>query len=428
MAETSIEWCRYTFNPVRGCQKVSAGCKICYAERQSKRNPKVLGEWGPKGRRAVAAESYWREPYKWNREAERGGTQQTVFCASLADVGEDRPEWVEPRSRLQTVIRETPWLVWLLLTKRPENIPRLFPDFMTDPPQNVMWGTSIEDQPNADLRIPYLMELPGPLFLSCEPLLGPIDLVGWGELSASVDVESFPKCWDDYVWPKWVPQKERDMVVKFYSWGMRHPKTYAQAMEGVGYNPPANGSWVGVRYIGKNLITGLVTKPDDPRAAKHGRFLFRWNNMGSVITDEGESLCVSFGPGVSWLQNWLCPDGEYRQRIRWVIVGGESGPGARPMYPDWVRSLRDQCLAWETPFLFKQWGDYMPESQGCPGALSSKTAKTALYVDPDGSTRPARYGARKDGYTVQRVGKKKAGRLLDGRTWHQFPEWPGVSS
>ena len=103
--------------------------------------------------------------------------------------------------------------------------------------------------------------------------------------------------------------------------------------------------------------------------------------------------------------------------LHWVIVGGESGPGARPMRPDWARSLRDQCQAAGIPFFFKQWGAWAPESV----ANSVKAARSAIYADVDGSTRPAATGARGDSVTMQRVGKKAAGRMLDGREWNEFP-------
>lgn len=84
--------------------------------------------------------------------------------------------------------------------------------------------------------------------------------------------------------------------------------------------------------------------------------------------------------------------------IHWVICGGESGPKARPMHPDWARSLRDQCSAAGVPFFFKQWGEYWPE-------------------EPADGRSPEVQHAR-----LWRVGKKKAGRVLDGRTHDEFPQ------
>jgi hypothetical protein len=120
MAETTkIQWTDHTFNPWRGCTKVSPGCAHCYAETQSKRNPKVLGVWGDAGTRPVASESYWRQPVAWDRIAKAEGRRRRVFCASLADVFEDRPELAAPRVRLLALAALTPHLDWLFLTKRP---------------------------------------------------------------------------------------------------------------------------------------------------------------------------------------------------------------------------------------------------------------------------------------------------------------------
>lgn len=184
MAENSkIEWTHHTFNPWRGCTKVSAGCANCYAEAMSKRNPATLGVWGDAGTRVIAAENYWRQPLKWDRDAETAGERRRVFCASLADVFEDRPELIEPRERLFSLIDRTPHLDWLLLTKRPENIVRLWPMGWYDGGlgqftwPNVWIGTTVENQEQADKRVPELLNVPARVkFLSCEPLLGPLDL------------------------------------------------------------------------------------------------------------------------------------------------------------------------------------------------------------------------------------------------------------
>jgi len=170
----------YTFNPWRGCVKISPACANCYAEKTSKRNPKVLGEWGYGTNRSHAAPSYWNLPLRWNKEAEKAGERRKVFCASLADVFEDRSDLVEARHRLFCLIMKTPHLDWLLLTKRPENIrPHLEEIDVWDelPLSNVWFGTTVENQEYANLRIPSLMKIPGPVrFLSVEPMLGPVNL------------------------------------------------------------------------------------------------------------------------------------------------------------------------------------------------------------------------------------------------------------
>lgn len=101
--------------------------------------------------------------------------------------------------------------------------------------------------------------------------------------------------------------------------------------------------------------------------------------------------------------------------IKWVICGGESGPGARAMHPDWARSLRDQCQAAGVPFFFKQWGEYVaPEQNVC--ALHSSGAHHYVsdgHVHSEGCPNAKQF--------VVKVGKKAAGRLLDGREWNEFP-------
>ncbi len=182
---SNIEWTHHTFNPWRGCTKVSQGCKHCYADTLSRRNPTVLGIWGPNGSRPIAAESYWKEPLKWNKAAEKAGERHRVFCASLADVFEG-PETMPAdavasvaaaRERLFALIKQTPHLDWLLLTKRPENIPAMLPADWGNGYANVWLGTSVENQEAADQRIPVLTEVPAKVrFLSCEPLLGPLNI------------------------------------------------------------------------------------------------------------------------------------------------------------------------------------------------------------------------------------------------------------
>ncbi len=179
MAENSnIAWTHHTFNPWRGCVKVSAGCKHCYAEQLvTKRQGLPL--WGLTAERRVAAESTWKEPLRWNRKAQEAGERHRVFCASLADVFEDRPDLREPRARLFRLIEATPHLDWLLLTKRPERMVDLAIDvgWVGRWPSNVWAGTTVEDQEQAAARIPHLLRVPARVrFLSCEPLLEAVNL------------------------------------------------------------------------------------------------------------------------------------------------------------------------------------------------------------------------------------------------------------
>lgn len=224
MAEnTKIQWTTHTWNPWWGCTKVHAGCAFCYAEKWDARwggdhwdkNPRrmVLGEWG--------------KPAKWDKAARETGIISPVFCASMCDLFEEydgpvvnqsgdrlylaidggvraspsdsnvmarQPGVSEDdvysnefaskhavtvgwlRGRVFRMIEETPNLLWQLLTKRPENVTSMVPlAWLDNWPRNVITGTSPCNQATANANIPNLMRVPGRRFLSCEPLLGPID-------------------------------------------------------------------------------------------------------------------------------------------------------------------------------------------------------------------------------------------------------------
>ena len=124
-------------------------------------------------------EKHWSEPLRWNLEAGGSGERARVFCASMADVFEDRPELDVWRTRLWELIEQTPSLDWLLLTKRPELISGAVP-WRTNWPRNVWLGTTVEDQERADERLPILASIPAAVrFISAEPLLGGLDIARW---------------------------------------------------------------------------------------------------------------------------------------------------------------------------------------------------------------------------------------------------------
>ena len=287
MAENSkIEWTDNTANFWWGCFKVSPGCQNCYADAWASRWGKSI--WGPaKTTSREYKKEVWAELPKWNERAQATGKRERVFVMSMGDFFEDHPQVTEWRDRALALIQECHHLDFQVLTKRPENVVRMietsnshsFSDadmwFYAHP--HVWIGTSVENQEQADKRIPELLKIPAAVrFLSCEPLLGPVDLF------------------------------------------------YVDACE----------------------------------------------------------------------------------YIHWVIVGGESGHNARPMHPQWVRDIRDQCVAAGVPFLFKQWGEW----------ASDCLCDTPEPCRDIGRPSPGLPGV------MFRCGKNKAGRLLDGRTWDEFPE------
>jgi protein gp37 len=327
---TEISWTDHTFNPWWGCVRVSPGCVHCYAETFDKRVHGVgKGHWGVKAGRRFFGDAHWNGPLKWNREAERDGVRRRVFCASMADVFEDRDELVEHRARLFLLIQNTPHLDWLLLTKRPENMVRLAADLgwegpYSSPradsrpwPDNVWAGCTVEDQQRANERIPELLRVPAAVrFLSCEPLIGPVDL-------------------DRIVF------SEEDQQIRM------------------------------------NCLTGEAVVTNSDSAAAY---------------DDG------------------------LPSIHWVICGGESGHGARPMHPWWARTLRDACQAAGVAFHFKQHGEF------CPTEYNAGDAPLFLnLMNGEGWAAGANTHAFGDGQYAVRLGKHRSGRLLDGRTWDEWP-------
>lgn len=177
--ETGISWTHHTFNPWWGCTAISPGCDHCYAETFDKR---VGGaHWGKDAPRRLFGEKHWNEPRKWNEAAQKAGERRRVFCASMADIFDaDAPEG--QRERLWPLIRETPWLDWLLLTKRHGRIARNLPADWGDGYANVWLGVTVDDRRNGLPRVDVLRTIPARVrFLSVEPLLedlGAVDLSG----------------------------------------------------------------------------------------------------------------------------------------------------------------------------------------------------------------------------------------------------------
>jgi protein gp37 len=118
--------------------------------------------------------------------------------------------------------------------------------------------------------------------------------------------------------------------------------------------------------------------------------------------------------------------------LDWVICGGESGPGARPMHPDWARGLRDQCQEADVPFFFKSWGEWHPRYEdefetvcqvcGCSEERACEGGCYWVSCELCSQCENVKAHVFEDNNVVYRRGKKRAGRLLDGRTWDQFPE------
>lgn len=325
--KSKIEWTEASWNPIVGCDKVSPGCKHCYAIRDAHRmagnpNPKISSIY--EGLTVMNGSPNWTgmvrfieerltQPLRWKRP-------RRIFVNSMSDLFH-KEIFVETIARIFAVMAACPEHTFQVLTKRAErlsllndpNFQRLVFNEAGDfthaydgewPLPNVWLGVSCENQQTANERIPELLETPAAVrWLSLEPLLEMIDL------------------------------------------GIPMPFVNSKSEDG----------------------------------------------------------------------------------IHWVVVGGESGHDARPMREDWVVRLRDQCVAVGVPFFFKQWGRYAPRThQEANDAFDSDS----VWVFPNGDIEATTFllgdlclwDYPRNGFALMGdVGKKKAGRLLDGREWNEYP-------
>lgn len=303
---TGIEWTGATWNPIRGCSRVSEGCRNCYAERVAARFNQPGEPYAGLAIRRPNGEAQWTgeimfverhidDPSRWKKP-------MRIFVNSMSDLFHPGVT-AEMLSRIFLAMAKAPQHTYQILTKRPERLlesmdateefranvnGELFPQGW--PPPNWFFGVSIEDQATADHRLPILARTKcAGKFVSYEPALGPVD---------------FEKVFDN---------------------------------------------------------------------------------------DES---------AMAWCD--------------WIIVGGESGPGSRPMHIEWARAVRDLCQREGIPFFFKQWGDWTRWEPRFP-------VGKVMHMRNDGSLHHEPSFAGASGVPVVRVGKKHAGSELDGCEWKEYP-------
>lgn len=322
---TKIEWTNTTWNVICGCTKVSEGCRNCFAQELHNRRRKayLAGkkmplQYAEPFSKIQIFEERLTQPLKWKKS-------RMIFADSVSDLFHaEVPD--ELLDRMFAVMTLTPQHTYQVLTKRPDRMLAYFRGleqrdvahvfgkatfhvtadeeaeyYVHDrlaaewPLPNVWLGVSMEDQQTADMRIPLLLETPSAVrFLSCEPLLGTIDLL---------------------------------------------------------------------EYYG----------------------------------DERE------------------PHGQYFDHVDWVIVGAETGTQARPVHPDWICNLRDQCVANQIPFFFKGWGEFAP--------WDGDENDPEYWVTPSGHAGlfHTSHSAESGLVYMDRVGKRRSGRLLYGMEWNEYP-------
>jgi len=316
-----------TWNPIIGCTEKSEGCKNCFAKRMAHRlmhmphtsyyqfvladngedDPekfKNIPEWNGQ---THLVKSKLTEPMKWK-------SPRMVFTVDMGDLfHESVPfEWIDA---VFTVMSDLDQHIYILLTKRPERILELFcwkilrSGYNWRPKYNIWFGVTAENQEQANIRIPILLNIPAAKrFVSIEPMLGSVDLT----------------------------KLQLDFAGGHYK------------------------DALGGRRYGKTTI-----------------------------------------------ETFKCLD--------WVICGGESGSKARPMHPDWVRSVRDQCESAKVPFFFKQWGEWMP--------ITRPLTSSEINVLPKHYASTSRFLQITDPYAeYYKAGKHKSGDKLDGKQHHEWPK------
>lgn len=395
---TKIEWTDATWNPITGCSVHSPGCTNCYAmqlagtrlahvpsraglTQPSKAGPVWTGE-------VRLNEDALTQPLRWRRP-------RMIFVCAHGDLFHENvpDEWID---RVFAVMALCPQHTFQVLTKRSSRLREYFREstgwrariagLLNDLKPSPLWngnvhqgwqnlhgqpdglpnvwlGVSVEDQARADQRVPDLLATPAAVrWLSCEPLLGPVDL-------------------------RWIaePDDEKDGVI--------------DALLGC--------NWVQSTNIGEEF------RPMRP--GHQDRLIRRW-----VCSPEADILAD--------------------RKLDWIVVGGESGPNARPMHPDWARSLRDQCADAGVPFFFKQHGEWGPDTgpdddydrdgyrrdRVMEGAVPVRVLVDGKWQEFASGYAPPVELCFRPGEWVYRLGKKRNGRLLDGQLHDAMPQIGGV--
>lgn len=375
MGDTTIEWADTTWNPVTGCVEVSPGCDNCYAKRFAERWRGTAGHPFENGFDLTLRPERLLNPLGMRKP-------RRIFVNSMSDLFHDSisDDFI---ARIFAVMALTARHTFQLLTKRHGRMRSLLstPGFAMDVAGHAT--DLIGSQPWKRWQ----------LDLAGDRLAGDS---GRGMPWSFTSTETGGQLWVP-PWP--LPNLWLLVSVENQHWAnMRIPALLR--------TPAA------VRGVSVEPMLGAVDLTDIHAGA--------WVHLNALTG----ATCDPHGQPLSDPDHWPA--------LNWVVVGGESGPGARPMHPSWTRSLRDRCVAAGTPFFFKQHGAWVEADRQPATHLLHVDGK---LVDRANATMDYPYGASSGvdqdlvdrghpGWVrVRHVGRKKAtGRILDGRTWDQFPE------
>lgn len=383
---TNIEWADSTFNPWEGCTKVGPGCDHCYAENRNARfGGGTAPNWGQGAGRKRFSDDTWRNPIRWDNKTFIECDQCGYRGSDFTDIDLDCSACGGPHP-------------WCPVCASPAG----------KPARRRVFCASLADWLDNEVPIEWLLDL--------LDMIRRTSNLDWLLLTKRIGI--------------WKSRLElaAHVLRNDVSRGDDCDATLKWLHDWLHGTPPAN-VWIGATVVNQDEANRDIPKLLDVPACV--RFLSVEPMLGPIMLGAQANIC---GENYQWNYLSVKPDGDAGESsIDWVICGGESGPKARPMHPDWVRSLRDQCQAADVPFLFKQWGEHAPDCD---------------YYDDDDSIRDAALDGREtlitrqghlwqvgtpgtdehhDGqppigtWITHRVGKKTAGRQLDGRTWDEFP-------
>lgn len=381
---THIQWTNATWNLLTGCTLVDHGCDHCYAARLAatrlQHHPSRAGLTRVNAAGVAKFTGEVRFNEQWLDQPLRWTKPRRIFVCAHGDLFHESvpDDWID---QAFAVMALAPQHTFQVLTKRPERAREYFRETKG-------WRSRIAGLLN-DMK-------PSPLWN------GNV-YQGWQNLHGRPD--GLPNVW---LGTSISDQSSADA---------RIPELLAcpAAVRFVSAEPllgPVDLTRVGNLAAIDNVFPTLATP--------HRRDMAPEPISGAqidAINGAGSSCLFYQTPNHMGGFSWEFP--RRFPRLDWVICGGESGPGARPMHPDWARSLRDQCVAAGVPFFFKQWGEWGAgdglgdEVDGCQFGCFDDAGQWVYPVDQDWATR--------DRLVMFRVGKKTAGRVLDDRTWDQMP-------
>lgn len=339
-----------TWNPQVGCKEVSPACRSCYAAKLAHRS---------NGEKPMVKQHHGLTVMRTNAAGENLGAHWNGKINRVPQLLAQPLRWAKPSGIFVGSMTD------------------LFYDVSTD--EACRWIAAIFGIMAATPRHTYMLLTKRPEN-AAKWFAWIKDALAWGERDrGEIAVLAEALCEQAVDWPKWVGS-EGDGLMELLDdaeWPLR------------------------------NVRIG-VTAEDQPRADERIPILLELPAAGHYVSYEPALGPVNFSP---WLEKR--PRKNEAPRIDWVICGGESGSGARPMHPDWARSARDQCLETGTPFFFKQWGEWWPERE-------ADDVRDLGWLDASEVDRVHRTDLPTP-VQMRRVGKKLAGRELDGRTWDGFP-------